>query len=128
MTDTTEGDQPKKLKGFANKAQRGNIRKAGRAVGSKNKKTSLTHKELSDLFSSNTPEVFRRMMKLMKEGNESTQKALMMKFMDTTINISIHNEKMKLDKTDGKGKTSSYEMSQEGNGTTGQVVTLKFDD
>lgn len=133
MTDETSEEEvkkepQKKLRGFANKNQRKNIRRAGREEGSKNKKTKLSHKEISDLFSSNTPEVFRHGMKLMKSGSEATQRAMVAKFLDHAISLSVQNEKMKLTKTDDNGKTSSYEVEQEGTGTSGKVLKLTFDD
>ena len=133
MTDETSEEEvkkepQKKLRGFANASQRKNIRNAGREKGSKNKKTKLSHKEISDLFSSNTPEVFRHGMKLMKGGSEATQRAMVAKFLDHAISLSVQNEKMKLTKTDDNGKTSSYEVEQEGTGTSGKVLKLTFDD
>lgn len=134
MTDETSEEEVKKepqkkqLKGFARPEQRKNIRNAGREKGSKNKKTTLSSKEFSDLILSNAPEAMRHIMKLMKNGSEATQRAMAAKLMDHALSITVHNDKMKVSKKDDNGKSSSYEVEQEGTGTSGKVLKLTFDD
>jgi hypothetical protein len=130
MTDKTDGEgpeKPKKLKGFANANQRKNIRGAGREAGSKNKKSTLSSKEFSDLVLSNAPEAMRKIMKLMNSGSEATQKSMAAKLMDHALSITIHNDKMKIAKTDDTGKTSAYKVQDNGTGGA-QVLKLTFDD
>jgi hypothetical protein len=130
MTDKTdvEGpEKPKKLKGFANPNQRKNIRGAGREAGSKNKKSTLSSKEFSDLILSNAPEAMRKIMKLMNSGSEATQKAMAAKLLDHALSITVHNDKMKVAKTDDTGKTSSYQVQENGTGGA-QVIKMNFED
>lgn len=119
-----EDKSPKKLRGFANPANRKHINRSGRPEGSRNTVPSET--EFNDLVKKSSAEAIEKVLSIMRKGTESNQLKAAFRVLDATFTVfKTEEDGVKITKK-SKDASEDYELTErKATGTEGKVVDFK---